>query len=38
MAEIDSSIVKAEWADKFEAALDSIPQKLGTVGRYGAMT
>ena len=38
MAEIDSSIVKAEWADKFEAALENIPQKLGTVGRYAAMT
>ena len=38
MAEIDSSIVKAEWADKLEAALDNIPQKLGTVGRYAAMT
>ena len=38
MAEIDTSIVKAEWADKLEATIDSIPKKFGTLGRYAAMT
>ena len=38
MSEIDSSIVKSEWADKLEAAIDAIPRKLGTVGRYVGMT
>ena len=38
MSEIDSSIVKSEWADKLEAAIDAVPRKLGTVGRYVGMT
>ncbi len=38
MAEIDSSILKSEWADKLQESIEKLPSKLGTVGRYAAMT
>lgn len=38
MTEADAALVKDRWAEYVANVIKRIPQKLGTVGRYAAIT